>query len=71
MRLHRWMVLAMLGFALLPSTARPEPAEFLPAFHASYEDLESLAARGALGSFSIHTRPLARMDVARALIQAK
>ena len=72
MRLRRfWMVSAMLGFALLPGTARPEPAEFLPAFHASYEDLESLAARGALGSFSIHTRPLARLDVARALIQAR
>src|SRR5512144_1677398 len=58
---------AVLGTAL----ASADPAEFLPSFHASYEDLEALSARGVLGAFPIHTRPLARIDVARELIQAR
>jgi len=65
------MCLAFLAFASFPPKAAAGPAEFLPTFHASYEDLEALGARGALGSFSIHTRPLARLDLARALIQAR
>jgi hypothetical protein len=36
-----------------------------------YEDLEALVARGLLPSYSIHTRPLARTDIARALIEAR
>jgi hypothetical protein len=64
------VLITFLGFAG-PAPAGAEPAEFLPTFHASYEDLEALAARGALGSFSIHIRPLTRLDVARALIQAR
>jgi hypothetical protein len=68
------MLVAFGWFALViatPALSRAEPAELLPSFHASYEDLEALAARGSLGSFPLHTRPLARIDVARALIQAR
>src|SRR5438477_3151498 len=51
--------------------ASAEPAEFLPSFHALYEDLEALVARGLLPSYPIHTRPLVRADLARALIEAR
>ena len=50
--------------------AAPGPAEFLPVRHAAYEELEALAARGLLDSLQIYTRPLARVDVARALLRA-
>ena len=65
------------GLAILVTTflfgasATAAPVELLPSFHLLYEDLESLASRGDLGSFPIHARPLARVDVARALIQAR
>src|SRR5437867_8843679 len=51
--------------------AAAQPAEFLPPYHALYEELESLVARGLLPSFPIHTRPLARADIARALLDAR
>src|SRR5437762_9657319 len=51
--------------------AAAQPAEFLPPYHALYEELESLVARGLLPSFAIHTRPLARADIARALLDAR
>src|SRR5205085_11845904 len=64
--------LAILVAMLLPGrVVFAQPAELLPSAHVAYEDLEALAARGALGPFPIHTRPLARVDVARALIQAR
>ena len=62
------------GASLAASNVRvvsAEPAEFLPSFHALYEDLEALAARGLLPSYPVHTRPLVRTDVARALIEAR
>ena len=64
------LILSVSG-PLGPSPAGAEPAEFLPSFHVFYEDLEALAARGALGSFGVHSRPLARVDVAGALVQAR
>jgi len=51
--------------------AAAQPAEFFPPYHALYEELESLVARGLLPSFPIHTRPLARADIARALLDAR
>lgn len=45
------------------------PAEFLPVRHAAYDEIEALAARGLLDSIQIYTRPLARIDVARALLR--
>src|SRR3954470_15716568 len=70
-RLALATLVAISWHVLSGSTVSAEPAELLPSFHVSYEDLEALAARGALGSFPIHTRPLVRVDVARALIQAR
>jgi hypothetical protein len=52
-------------------SASAQPAEFLPARHAAYEEIEALAARGRLDSIAVYTRPLARIDVARALLRAR
>ena len=49
---------------------RAEPAEFLPVRHFAYEEIEALAARGRLDSIAVYSRPLARIDVARALLRA-
>ncbi len=74
----RLLVSALAVWALLvsyscagPRDASAQPAEFLPSFHALYEDLEALVARGLLPSYPIHTRPLVRADIARALIDAR
>ena len=58
-----------IGAGSRPSSA--QPAEFLPVRHALYEDLEALAALGLLRSLPIYTRPLARVDIARALLDAR
>ena len=54
-----------------PRPASAEPAEFLPVRSAAYEEIEVLAARGLLDSLRIYTRPLVRVDVARALLRAR
>ena len=54
-----------------PRPAPAEPAEFLPVRSAAYEEIEILAARGLLDSLRIYTRPLVRVDVARALLRAR
>ncbi|MGE5179514.1 MAG: hypothetical protein ACM3PF_10500 [Bacteroidota bacterium] len=59
------------ALALAPSRAGAEPAEFLPVRHPAYEEIEALAARGRLDSIAVYTRPLARIDVARALLRAR
>ena len=70
-------IIACAAGASLPSAgvlvraASAQPAEFLPSFHALYEDLEALVARGLLPSYPIHTRPLVRADIARALLEAR
>lgn len=51
--------------------AAARPAEFLEARHPAYEEVEALAARGILDSVRIYTRPLARVDLARALLRAR
>jgi hypothetical protein len=64
----------IVGAALLVALARgatAQPAEYLPVGHAAYDEIEFLAARGWLDSLSIYTRPLARIDVARALLRAQ
>src|SRR5258706_9422421 len=66
-----FLVVLAIGGGLTPRLARAQPAELLPSFHTLYEDLEALVARGLLPSYPIHTRPLVRMDVARALIEAR
>jgi len=63
------VALALPGIAPRAS-AVAGPAEFLPVRHAAYEEIEALAARGLLDSIQIYTRPLARIDVARALLRA-
>jgi hypothetical protein len=55
----------------LAATASAQPAEFLEARHAAYEEIEALAARGHLDSLRIYTRPLARLDLARALLRER
>ncbi len=56
------------GGAQSPSA---EPVELLPSGRVLYEDIEALAARGLLRSYPIFTRPLARVDLARALLAAR
>jgi len=65
------LLLAALALGAGSSPARAQPAEFLPASHALYEDLEALVARGLVRSASLHTRPMARVDIARALQEAR
>lgn len=64
------MLLAQTAAPNVPRAAA-EPAEFLEARHAAYEEIEALAARGRLDSIRIYTRPLARIDLARALLRAR
>src|SRR5687767_2212521 len=61
------------GFMLLaaPVPSGAQPAEFLPAGHPIYEEIEALAARGELDSLGVYSKPLARVDVARAVLRAR
>ena len=70
LRVH-WIALAALLLALPATTSRALPVEFLPVRHAAYDEIETLAAQGLLDSLSIYTRPLARTDVAAALLRAR
>lgn len=65
------LLLAALALGAGSAPVCAQPAEFLPASHTLYEDLEALVARGLIRSVSIHTRPLARVDIARALQEAR
>jgi hypothetical protein len=65
------LLLGALALAAAARTSCAQPAEFLPAWHVLYEDLEALYTRGLIPSFPIHTRPLARTDIARALTEAR
>ncbi|TMQ64122.1 MAG: hypothetical protein E6K77_04295, partial [Candidatus Eisenbacteria bacterium] len=65
------LLLAALALGAGSSPARAQPAEYLPASHTLYEDLEALVARGLVRSASLHTRPMARVDIARALQEAR
>ncbi len=64
------LAIAVLGLGAGPSPAHARPAEFLPARHAAYQDLEALVARGLVTGLSVHSRPLARADIATALLEA-
>lgn len=66
-----WLLLGVLALGAGPRSSIAQPAEFLPVRHALYEDLEALAARGLISSLPIYSRPLARVDVARALLEAR
>jgi hypothetical protein len=57
--------------AMAAPRAPAQPVEYLPVRHAAYEEIEALAARGRLDSLAVYTRPLARIDVARALRRAE
>jgi len=61
---------ALASAGATPSSGPPGPAEFLSVRHAAYEEIEALAARGLLDSIQVYTRPLARTEVARALVRA-
>ena len=65
------LLLGALALAAAARSSYAQPAEYLPAWHPLYEDLEALDARGLIPSFPIHTRPLARTDIARALTEAR
>lgn len=70
----RWIrnaTILSIFYAFLPHPAHAQPAEFLPVRHAIYEDIEYLTSRGLLDSLGVYTRPLARIDVARALLRAR
>jgi len=72
--LLRWVRNATILISLLafvPHRALSQPSEFLPVRHSIYEDIEYLTSRGLLDSLGVYTRPLARIDVARALLRAR
>lgn len=69
--LVRGLVLGLLAAPAIPQRAQAAPAEFLPTKSPAYEEIEALAARGLLDSIAVFTRPLVRVDVARALLRAK
>jgi Capsule assembly protein Wzi len=69
--LSRWTLLFLGLVAAFPGPARPLPVEFLPVRHPAYDELETLAAEGLLDSLAIYTRPLARTDIAGALLRAR
>ena len=56
---------------IAPRTACAQPAEYLPVGSPLYDEIEALAARRLLDSLSMYTRPLARFDIARALLRAE
>ncbi len=68
-RVH-WIALTALLLAL-PVTSPALPVEYLPVGHAAYDEIETLAARGKLRNLNIYSRPLARTDVATALMLAR
>src|SRR5687767_495435 len=61
------------GLMLLatPVPSGAQPAEFLPPRHPTYQQHEALAARGELDSLGIYSKPLARVDIARAVLRAR
>ena len=69
--MRRFALAAILALALGPRPAAAQPAEYLPVRHAAYDEIEYLAARGWLDSLNVYTRPLARIDVARALLRTR
>ena len=56
---------------IVPAPVQALPIEFLPVRHAAYDEIETLVAEGLLDSLNIYTRPLARVDVAAALLRAR
>jgi hypothetical protein len=66
-RSTRLLVLLLLA---APLQAGAQPVEFLPVRNPAYEEIEALSARGMLDSLPVYTRPVARVDVARALLRA-
>ena len=66
-RSTRLLVLLLLA---TPVPAIAQPVEWLPVRNPAYEEIEALSARGMLDSLPVYTRPVARVDVARALLRA-
>lgn len=66
-----WTLLLVGLVAGVPQAARALPVEFLPVRHPAYDEIETLAGEGFLDSVAIYTRPLARVDVAAALLRAR
>src|SRR5690349_9083912 len=63
--------LALLFVASQATDLHARPLEYLPTGHPAYEDLEALAAYTHIDSIAIDTRPLARADIAAALLRAE
>ncbi len=66
----RAVLLTILCAALWPRAGVSDPVEYLPVRSPAYDEIQILSARGLLDSLSIYTRPLARIDIARALLRA-
>ncbi len=69
----RLIALAVMGLVFFTGRSRSEtsfPRENLETRHWSYRELEELSVAGCLDSLSIYTRPIARSDAARALLDA-
>ncbi len=58
------------GFGVNPTPAAAQPAEFLEARSPLYQDLEALFARRLVTGIAVYSRPLARADIAGALLTA-
>lgn len=74
MRFATWVTLLALSAPIVLSIPRPapaQPAEFLPVRHPAYDEVQVLVARGLLDSLGVYTRPIARIDLARALVRAR
>jgi len=72
MRTAAWGLLLGLFPLLAGASSVPaQPAEYLPIQSPLYEDIEALAARGYLRSLPTYSRPLARVDLAEALLDAR
>lgn len=56
---------------ILVRHAAAAPAGYLPVDHPLYEDLESLVTARLVDSIMVYTRPLARTDIAAALLRAE
>jgi hypothetical protein len=71
LRSRAYVAVVLAAALIAPASAPALPIEYLPVRHAAYDEIETLAAEGLLDSLNIYTRPLARVDVAAALLRAR
>jgi hypothetical protein len=71
MKSRRWLATLFFASSMTAPSVQALPVEYLPVRHPAYDEIETLAAEGLLDSLAIYTRPLARTDVAAALLRAR